>query len=280
VSREADAVMHDEPIRVETDPRFSRRRRAVERGRRRRTFIRLGVVAVLAGIAWAAFYSPLLGVREVAVVGAHRTGRADVVRAVGLNENDNVLLISTAEVRRRVLELPWVKSAEIDRVLPGTVKVTVTERRPAVILSLGAARWTIDARGRVLASGVAGRGLPILAGVQVGVVEPGITLRTSESTAALAVLRALPRAIGDEVVGVFAPTTERITLTLADGTQVRYGAPERRASKNEVLAAVLARLRGEGTVATYIDVRVPERPAVLGADDRAPNTETAAPASE
>ena len=64
------------------------------------------------------------------------------------------------------------------------------------------------------------------------------------------------------MVGIFAPTVERLTLSLEDGTLVRYGAAESLAAKNEVLLSLLAELAREGTQAAYIDVRVPTSPAV------------------
>jgi cell division protein FtsQ len=255
-------------VRVPTDPRFSRRRRAVEHMRRRRLAWRAGAgVAALAAL-WAVFFSPLLDVSEVRVSGATRTGPAEVVRAAGLDGDENVLLVSTAAIAARVERLPWVRSADVDRMLPGTIRVRVVERKPRLTLSLGAARWTIDAHGRVLGAGEVEAGLPVLAGIQIGTVQPGIQLRTAEARHALAVWRALPRAIRRDVVGVFAPSVERITLSLADDLQVRYGAAERLAAKNEVLKVVLRRARAAPAPVTYVDVRVPSAPAMSGAPPR------------
>jgi cell division protein FtsQ len=248
--------------RIKTDPRFSRRRRAVERAQRKRVIVRAGVVVGLLLLAWTLFLSPLLAVRDIEVVGAEHTTSEDVSKAAALERNTNLLLLDGAGVVERVEEMPWVESARLDRMLPGTVRIRITERRPAMVLSLGAARWTLDATGRVLESGSAARGLPVLAGVQVGTIEPGLSLRTSEAQDALAAYRGLPRALRRRVVGVFAPTIERITFALEDETQIRYGAAEDVAAKNEILRALLRRLRAEGTTAGYIDVRVPGRPAV------------------
>jgi cell division protein FtsQ len=222
------------------------------------------VLAALGAGVWAVFYSPLLAVKGVKLVGARHTTSAEVVAAAGLTRDDNLLTLSTAAVGDAVEQLPWVKSAVVDRMLPGTVRVRVTERRGAMVLSIGAARWTIDAHGRVLQSGAVGE-LPILAGIQVGVVEPGIELRTPEAIDALEVWRSLPRALRRDVAAILAPTIERITFTMTDGRVVRYGAAENLHAKNEVLAALLRRIAVEQTPVAYIDVRVPSAPAVGGA---------------
>ena len=249
-------------VRVKTDPRFSRRRRAVAREHRRRLILRLSAVGIVVLGVWGAFFSPLLRVGEVKVIGARRTATEEILAAADLGSKDNLLSLSTSEVADRLLELPWVRSVDVDRMLPGTVRIKVAERRPAMVLSLGAAKWTIDATGRVLGSGVVGRDLPVLAGVQVVTVEPGVRLRTTEAQAALAVWRGLPKSVRRQVVGIVAPTLERVTLSLADDTLVRYGAPEDVAAKNEILAVLLRRLRADGTQAAYIDVRVPTHPAI------------------
>jgi cell division protein FtsQ len=259
--------------RVATDPRISRRRATVERTRRRRLLLRASVaVAVVVGL-WTAFWSPLLTVQEVRVTGARHTTSADVAAAAGLDSSDNLLLLSTADVAKAAKTLPWVKSADVDRMLPGTVRVRIVERRPALVLSLDTRRFTLDARGHVLAIGRADPGLVALAGFDAGSIEPGDRLDEPEALAALRVWRSLPRGLRKDVHALFAPTVERLTLVMDGDLIVRYGAAEQLAAKNKVLIALLARLRAQGRTAAYVDVRVPTSPAV------APGTPAAVPLS-
>lgn len=251
--------------RVATDPRISRRRRAVERGKRRRFVSGMLALALVAGLIWAMFFSPLLRVRDLKLQGAERTTLAEVASVTELLDDDrNLLLLSTAEVKGKVETLPWVASAEVARTLPGTVKVRVRERQAALVLSLGAARWTIDAEGNVLATGAAEEGLPILAGLQVDELEPGLRLQTEEAVAALEAFRRLPRVVQQRVTAVFAPSIERISFSLESGTVVRFGAAQQLDAKNQVLRALFERLGPDGGGAAYIDVRVPTSPAVSG----------------
>jgi cell division protein FtsQ len=263
MSEAAGRVRRDRSTeRVRTDPRISRRRRAVARTRRRRLLTRLSLMVGTAALVWLAFFSPLLAVREVKLSGAEHTRPADVENAAGLDSSDNLLLVSTSEIVERMKTLPWVESATVDRKLPGTVKVSVTERKPSAWLAVGDEHFTLDDRARVLAAGAVGKGLPILAGLQMEPPEPGDRLESPELRGALDALGALPKRMRADVSAVFAPTVERITFQMSDGVQVRYGAAEDMGSKNEVLAGLLRRLRGEGKTAFYVDVRVPEVPAV------------------
>jgi cell division protein FtsQ len=202
-----------------------------------------------------------LNVREIEIQGGKHVTKDDI-ESVAHVRGDNLLTLSTGGVVAKVETLPWVKSAHVERRLPGTLRVRIEERRPAIVLSLGQARWTLDAGGRVLASGTAAKDLPVLGGVTVGDVSPGLTLDTAEAADALAAWRGLPASLRKRVVAIFAPTVERLTLSLEDGTLVRYGAAEMMTAKNEVLRSLLADLAAEGRVASYIDVRVPTSPAV------------------
>jgi cell division protein FtsQ len=217
--------------------------------------------AGIGGVIWLAFGSSMLQVREIQVTGATHVDAADI-EGVANVRGENLLTLSTSEVVRRVQTLPWVKTARVERRLPGTLRVRIEERRPAMILSLGAARWTLDARGRVLSSGVEGKDLPVLAGIATGDVVAGGSIDTPEASDALAAWRGLPTSLKRQVVGIFAPTVERLTISLEDGTLVRYGAAEALDAKNEVLRSLLAQLDAEGREASYIDVRVPTNPAV------------------
>lgn len=248
--------------RTATDPRISRRRRAVAKSKRRRLITGVASAATLVGIGWVALGSPLLAVDEVKVVGGRHTTSEDVALAAGLGPDDNLLLLSTDEVAARAETLPWVRSAEVDRMLPGTVRVRITERVPAMVVSLGAARWTIDAHGFVLDSGAAGDELPILGGAETGDIEVGAQLMTPEIQDALKAYRSMSKKLRGKIVAVIAPSFERISFSLADGTLIRFGAAERLQAKNQVLNALLAKLSKQGREAAYIDVRVPTSPAI------------------
>ena len=251
--------------RVPTDPRISRRRQAVERGKRRRLLVGVASLLLAVALVWVMFWSPLLRVRDLKLSDAQRTTLREIEEVTGLLDGDqNLLLMSTGGVESDIETLPWVESAEVDRTLPGTVKVRLVEREPALVLSLGAARWTIDIDGNVLATGEAEEGLPVLAGVQVDELEPGIQLRTEEAVGALRAFRGLPRNVRRQVAAVFAPTIERISFALEGGTVIRFGAAEQLDAKNEVLRALFEDLGSDGGGVAYIDVRVPTSPAVSG----------------
>jgi cell division protein FtsQ len=227
--------------------------------------VRVAALLLVAGIVWAVLWSPLLMVRAVRVVGGRHTTSEDVAAAAGIDSGDNLLFLSTDQVADQVRGLPWVKDADVDRMLPGTIRVRIRERRPAMVLSLPDAQWRIDAHGRVLGVAHSTHGNPVLAGTGGTGLEPGAQVRDPGASDALRVWRELPAPLRSSVEAAFAPTPERITLFLRAGVQVRYGAAERMAAKNRVLGVLLRRTAAQGRAVGYIDVRVPTSPAVAGA---------------
>jgi cell division protein FtsQ len=255
-------LAHGAAERVPTDPRLSRRRRAVARLRRRRIAARAVAGCALLAALWLALWSPLLRVRSVDIVGGRHTTAADVARAARLSSADNLLLLSTGDVATMTEGLPWVLSAKVERRLPGTLKVSVTERDPELILVTKSGHWTIDERAHVLAPGRKGSDLPVLRTRASESASPGEVVSHPGARAALRAYRSLRRGMRRRVEEVFARSPERIGFRLEGGTLVRWGGAERPRAKRAVLRALFDRLAREGRTMAYVDVSVPESPAV------------------
>jgi cell division protein FtsQ len=237
---------------------------AVLRSRRRRLAWEVGGALAAVAVVAIALWSPLLKVHNVDVDGAAHTSAAEVARAAGLSDEDNLLFVSTSEVAKRAEELPWVKSARVDRLLPNTVRVRIEEREPAMLLATETGRWVVDESGRVLARDTGIKRLPIMGASGLGPIEPGATIDRLAVTAALRAFGSMPASLSRQIKEGFAPTSERVSFMLESGTVIRYGNARELADKNVVISALLERFKREERVVSYIDVRVPASPAVSG----------------
>ena len=249
---------------VEADPAAAGLRR-----RRRRALVAIGAAVAAAGAALAAL-SPLASVHQVEVVGAPRTGVEAVRAASGLEAQPPLLRVDAGQVAASVQELPWVRTATVERRWPRTVVLRVDEREPAAVAPCRAGADTgclVDATGRVLAPASSDRrasaGLPRLTGVpEAG--EPGSTLAGTAS-GALAVATSLPSALRPLVLGIRGDGPEVVIDLRAPGREqappvVRVGPPDRIQDKLTAAATVLARTSVNGVA--VLDVRVPESPAL------------------
>lgn len=118
--------------------------------------VALGVM-VFAATAAAASYglyryvstSSRFAIRHVTVEGAHQRTEAEVIRLGGLEPGKNIFSVDLEGARRGLLADPWIERATVTRKLPGTVHVTISEREPAAIVSLGDTLYLSAAGGEV-----------------------------------------------------------------------------------------------------------------------------------
>ncbi len=99
-------------------------------------------------LAWAG-----LGIDQVAVSGQRFTSNSDIFNAVDLPHARFLLTFDSAAARARIEELPWIETASISRVFPGSLDIRVTERKPIALWQNKDREYLIDASGRML-SGV------------------------------------------------------------------------------------------------------------------------------
>ncbi|HYL63734.1 MAG TPA: FtsQ-type POTRA domain-containing protein [Candidatus Methylomirabilis sp.] len=187
MQRNSAAAAAPEPYRpellVDDEPRYLRRQKPVEIRRRkfggrgwpfyRRVLVWtvVGAAGVTAGVVATRFllYSPqmlLLKPEQIELTGNHIVTREAVLQQFVRDRNRSVLRIPL-DVRRGQLEqLPWVESAGVQRILPNTIRVELTERTPIAFLRNGTELALIDAHGVIL-SRPAGEDLhfPIVTGL-------------------------------------------------------------------------------------------------------------------
>ena len=166
-------------VRAPADKRF--RRAQVKPGGRRGwralltwTALRFAVIgAVLAFVAFkgigAALDMPQLRVQHIAIKGAEKLSTGEVEALVAGLRGDHILSADLEGYRMRLMQSPWVGTASLRRVLPSTVEIAVTERRPIGLARVHGRLFLIDATGTVIEEHGAQHAqydLPIVDGLQ------------------------------------------------------------------------------------------------------------------
>ncbi len=93
-----------------------------------------------------------LTLQEVIVEGRRNTPLELVRAALGVARGDSMLSISPQEVKARLETIAWVERAHVERHLPGTLVVRLTERRAFAIWQREGRFSIIDREGKVVAS--------------------------------------------------------------------------------------------------------------------------------
>lgn len=91
-----------------------------------------------------------LQVRRIAVRGNVRLSAGEVQTLVDGLRGTNILTADLATYRRRLLESPWVADVAIRRLLPSTVEVFVSERRPVGVCRLSGQLYLVDRSGTLI----------------------------------------------------------------------------------------------------------------------------------
>lgn len=202
-------------------------------------------VVLLVGAGVVVFFTPLLGVRSVVVVGTVATAGAvppdgldptldaAVRAAVQTPDGTPLARVDLSGIAGRVSAIPQVEAVDVSRSWPDAVTVTVTPRVPVAVTSANGQLWLMDVQGRAyLAVAAAPAGLVTLKLATPGPGDPA-------TEAALAVIGSFTDAFRGQVATVSARTAFDVQLTLTDGRTVIWGGADQSARKMQVLPALL-----------------------------------------
>ncbi len=210
----------------------------------------LGLLAlvVTVGLGLVMYFTPLMSVRNVVVVGTGTVTEEQVLHAAAVPVGRPLLQVDTDAVADRVATIRQVATARVQRQHPSTLRITIAERVPVAIKDFPDGPRLYDRDG-VDFTGPPPPALPYL-----DVDNPGPA--DLPTKAALEVLTSLRPDVAGQVGRVAAPSVASITLTLTDGRVVVWGTNDRTEEKAEKLAALLTQ-PGH----TY-DVSSPDLPTV------------------
>jgi cell division protein FtsQ len=238
---------------------------------RRRTRVVLGVALLLAVLAPFALWlrsSSLVRVQRVSVhgvVGSEAVQIRSALRAEGLT-------MTTLDVREDDLlgavgQYPVVRSVRTETDFPHGLRIVVNAYEPVAALRASSGGLTAVAGDGTLLRGTTTRGLPT---VGVRSIPGGERLGRGETLGAIRLLAAAPRPLRARVGRVYRGP-RGLAAAMANGPKLYFGPAARLDAKWGAAALVLAHRTARA--ASYVDLRIPERPVAGGMQPRPQNTE-------
>ena len=91
-----------------------------------------------------------LTVSEITVEGRETTDRETILAALSAGPGTPILAVSPTHVKEQLETLPWVRTAVIQRLLPGTLYVRLVERKPLALWQHGGKLELVDREGSVI----------------------------------------------------------------------------------------------------------------------------------
>jgi cell division protein FtsQ len=215
----------------------------------------LSALALLGGGWLALRHSSLVSVEHVHISGVHGVQEHEVRRALELaGKGMSTLDVQPAALAAAVRSFPQVAAVHASASFPHTLRITVTEQLPVAVIVAGSQRTALAANGTVLGSAFASGTLPVIDGQTL----PLRRVSEPQTRAYLTVLGAAPTTL-DRLASRAYSTPKGLTVAMRNGLLVYFGDDTRPHAKWLSLARVLSDPTSAG--ASYVDVRLPERPA-------------------
>ena len=199
---------------------------------------------------------------EVVVVGADSELEELIVAIANKPKSKPILVVDTQSIMERIKRIPNVKGAKVSRSFGGKVTISVTLRKPSVLLSNLGEWFLVDLDGRVLervSELPPNLEYPIVEGnfddLKVGEWVPEQALYAIELAANL------PSVLLADIS--FVSTNEGIDLMLFVEGKILFGDNE--ALESKILAASTILEQVDLAELIHIDVRTPDKPVLCRA---------------
>ncbi|MCL5736686.1 MAG: FtsQ-type POTRA domain-containing protein [Actinobacteria bacterium] len=250
------------------DNRVRDRRRAVhqEKGRRRAGWVLVGVAVLIAlGLFLWLRSSDVFAVKRVTATPLEHMDAQVLAQATASAMGVSLLRVNVKDIQKRLLEIPYVRSAAIHREFPNTLAIVVKEYEPAAcVRDPDGKRWLVGDDGRVLEQ-KNDPSLFLIAPESDLALKPGDKVPSTVAKAVSMSSLLAQEDIADllpEVLKISVSKDGEITLLLKGSIELRLGDPTELKQKLKVAGTIIQQYLKDGKPLRYVDARVPDRVAV------------------
>ncbi|HKQ55640.1 MAG TPA: cell division protein FtsQ/DivIB [Methyloceanibacter sp.] len=151
------------------------------------------------------------GVKKIALTGQVHATDAAITAALGAGPDTMMLGFDTDAAKSRLEAVPWIRHAQVMRLLPSTLQVMIEERTPFAVWQSKGRTYVVDAEGVVLAPALrdAYTDLPLVVGDGA-----------AENAAALVAELAPHADLNKQILAAIRVGDRRWTLKLLSGAEV------------------------------------------------------------
>lgn len=214
----------------------------------------LALLSLTGGWLWLRD-SSLVAVRHVQISGVRGVDSRAIELALGAAaKHMSTMDVNLGELRAAVASYPQVREVRASTSFPHSMHILVAEQPPVATLLVDGQRTALAADGVVLGRSLVSSSLPVIDGSRF----PGKHISEAPISQYLAILGAAPAPFQKLLTRIFTGP-KGITVRARNGMLIYFGDATRPHAKWLSLARVLLAPSSAG--ATYVDVRLPERPA-------------------
>ncbi len=142
------------------------------------------VFLVAAEMIFHLFIAPEMLIKKVQVYCSRsfQISNTDIMKIAGIGEKEYFFSVNTRAAEQRLLENPLIKSVEVEKLFPGTLKIYITERSPLALSLVQVGEKTVpvmfDNEGVVFEIGksVSDYTMPVVSGLKFRNLKLGVKL--------------------------------------------------------------------------------------------------------
>lgn len=91
-----------------------------------------------------------LRVDHMYIAGANNTDVKKLRNAIELEKGQPIFSVSTKQIRQQIEDLPWVRLAQVQRILPNKLKVNIIEHKAIATIKFNEQRWALNSKGELI----------------------------------------------------------------------------------------------------------------------------------
>jgi cell division septal protein FtsQ len=261
-------------VKAATEKNFRRAKVTPVKRRGARRWIRWRLIRTLAAAALVIYAgyracdlvvnASALQVRRVVIRGNVRLSTGEIHALIDGLAGSNILTADLSAYRRRLLDSPWVEHVAMRRLLPSTVEVFVSERRPIGVSRLRGQLYLVDRRGTIIdefGPQYADFDLPIVDGLQRAPGTIDSSMDEARADLAARVLDALAgnKALAARVSQIDVSDVHDAVVLLDDDAALLHLGEEQFAERLQYYVEIAPALRSTVQDMDYVDLRFGER---------------------
>ena len=234
----------------------------------RTRFFLAGIIATPTLLTLIFLFSPYFHIESVVIEGNYRVTDDEIRTRLGIRDNTHILLFNARAARTEILQNMYVDDVHIERVLPGRVVVSISERRlTAYVEHMPGSFLFLDDYGRVLeVRTYFFEPLPVLEGLYFTRFRLGEVLEVPDAASFNVIVQYAQllnqHGLIDRISRINVADSANIRIVV-ENIEFNVGGVSQADEKVRTIIEVLAAHPGVGIVPGFVDLREPGRDIIF-----------------
>ena len=205
------------------------------------------------------FSSNFCNIEDVIIKGNDCLSEDEIFYKSGIQLGVNIFKLDLKKSKDSLMQEPWIKEAEIKRVIPNKIIISLKERKSAAIVHIGEEYFFSNKEGVVLSKIDRPEerfGLPLVLGLEIDEIKIGDSIDKTEFRAALESINSAEVILPKKFCRIEILSPDDFMICNKDDTlKVRVNGLGGIINKENLLREALEKIEREKLLVEYIDIR-------------------------